>query len=622
MRSLISAEKRHLVYFPGGNGSNHVQRLNTYNNECETIKLLTFAPRCLVAESGWLCCGSETGEFVAIKLEETDESHTSSPSSELVLDVNTVDTRSPSNPEGSRNDPLLALLAQARQSNKSLIAKSMKLAADRVNCVTLWFPPTASPASVGSYQEPVAVLANNDRTVVLVSLNDFDQHDKVEALEVVQYPDYVNRAIISPDGGTLVGILDDPYLYVHERVTYSGSSGVDENYSSWELRQRILLKSQMKNDSSDRRGSFAACYSPSGAYLAVGTQHGTISIFDTTLLLDPSAEPLITTFKSSRPDSVPGAIRDMAFCPGPFDILAWTEDRGHIGLADMRSNFIIRQIVDINKEADFRHIEILDRNTIDPRLLEGNAERRQTRSPPSGDQPSRRLGQALASLNQPLRAEETAVLEAIQSDRRRRERVQRQGTEERPRGGPSDLTWAYLTGMRSAASGADSERQRPHERSSSLGRSMSDILDSHREQRERQQERMRSVRQLARETPARQGSNRQQTQSQTQTQTSRRPDQRWMDRIGDTVAAMRSQRDLSELSPLHVLEILQARERTSNEAEQEDPSLLVPLVNQVVNRWEESAIRGTLATDHGVFEVPPSPDNTAGVAWTEDGRTL
>jgi hypothetical protein len=95
-----------------------------------------------------------------------------------------------------------------------------------------------------------------------------------------------------------------------------------------------------------------------------------------------------------------------------------------------------------------------------------------------------------------------------------------------------------------------------------------------------------------------------------------------MDRIGETVAAMRDQRDRQDSSYLNVLEILQARERPSNDAENEDSSLLVPLVNQVVNRWEESAIRGTLATDHGVFEVPPSPDNTAGLAWAEDGRTL
>ncbi|KFG83984.1 WD domain containing protein [Metarhizium anisopliae] len=618
LRSLISAEKKNIVYFPGGNGSNHVQRLNTLTRECETIKLLTFAPRCLVAENGWLCCGSENGEFVAIKLEDAIESN-QQPLLGLHLDA---ETRHQLNLGGaSRDEPLLALLAHARRSSKSLIAKSMKLAKDRVNCVTLWFPPALTPLEAGSYTEPVAVLANNDRTVVLVSLREFDQNEKIDPLDVVTYPDFVNRAILSPDGRILVAILDDPYLYVHERVETEGGistppASEDSGYR-WEQRQRFLLKSQRKDDRSDSRGSFAACFSPSGAYLAVGTQHGTISIFDATLLLDPSAEPLITTFKSSRPESGPGAIRDMAFCPGPFDILAWTEDKGHIGFADMRSNFIIRQIVDINVEADFRHIDILDRNTVDPRLLDGNSDRRSNRSPPSGSTRTRRQGEALETLNQPLTPNETVVLEAIQGDRRRRERAALRSTEERARdGGPSDLALTYLSSLRPSA--ADGESPRPRQRSSSVGRAMGDILGSYREQRERQQERLRNARQLTRE-----GSEGQQPQSTSARRTDQRwSEQRWVDRVEETVAAMRGQRERQDSSYLNVLEILQARERPSNDTDNEDSSLLVPLVNQVVNRWEESAIRGTLATDHGVFEVPPSPDNTAGLAWTEDGRTL
>lgn len=615
LRSLISAEKRHIVYFPGGSGSNHVQRLNTLTNECETIKLLTFAPRCLVADNGWLCCGSETGDFVAIRLEEALESNRQ-PLLGLHLDA---DTRQELSLEGAnREDPVLALFAHARRSNKSLIAKSMKLAKDRVNCVTLWFPPTSPAPFTGSYAEPVAVLANNDKTVILVSLKEFDQNDKIDPLEVVEYPDFVNRAIISPDGRILIGILDDPYLYIHERVETDPGTVASRHEARyrWELKQRVLLKSQRKDDRSDSRGSFAACFSPSGAYLAVGTQHGTISIFDTTVLLDPCAEPLITTLKSSRPESGPGAIRDMAFCPGPFDILAWTEDRSHIGFADMRSNFVIRQIVDINVEADFEHVDILDRNTVDPRLLDNNAERRSTRSPPSGAPRARRQAEILGHLNQPLTANETIVLEAIQSDRRRRELAIQIDAEGRLRGGPSDLTRTYLSSLRSSVN--DGEASRPRQRSGSGSGSGSanlatgEAMPSYGEQRDAQQERARNARQLVRE-----GSNSQATRI------SRRPEQRWMfERISEAVAAMRDQRDRQDSSYLNVLEILQGRERPSNDNDGEDPLLLTPLVNQVVNRWEESAIRGTLAPDHGVFEVPPSPDNTAGLAWTEDGRTL
>ncbi|KYK59415.1 WD domain containing protein [Drechmeria coniospora] len=609
LRSLISAEKRHLIYFPGGSGSNHVQRLNTNTLECETMKLLTFAPRCLVAENGWLCCGSETGEFVSIHLDEgIDSDEGSAQGHEL-----DAETRRRLGLDGIHDEPLLALIAQARRANKSLIAKSVKLAGDRVNCITLWFPPTGLTPAPDSYTEGVAVLANNDRTVILVNLRDFERDEKSEPLEVVTYPDFVNRAIISPDGRLLVAILDDPYLYVHERVkraadssssSRSSSSG-DRDGFSWELKQKFLLKSQRKDDRSDSRGSFAACFSSSGAYLAVGTQHGTISIFDTALLVEAGTEPLITTFLSSRPESGPGAVRDMAFCPGPFDILAWTEDRGHIGFADMRTNFAARQVVDINVEADYEHMDVLDRNTIDPRLLHHPGDRRGTRSP-STAAARRRHGEVMETLNQPLMANETMVLEAIQSDRRRRDRISQRSIDDTSRLQPTDLTWTYLSTLRSTANEADS--QRPRERSSSVGQAVGNSTSGpFRDQLDRPPERVR--RQLAREASA------------NQRQPVRRPEQRLMDRIGETVAAMRDQRERPDSSYLNVLEILQARER-SGDADHEDSSLLVPLVNQAMSRWEESAIRGTLAVDHGVFEVPPSPDNTSGLAWTADGRSL
>ncbi|KLP07856.1 uncharacterized protein Y057_6074 [Fusarium fujikuroi] len=78
---------------------------------------------------------------------------------------------------------------------------------------------------------------------------------------------------------------------------------------------------------------------------------------------------------------------------------------------------------------------------------------------------------------------------------------------------------------------------------------------------------------------------------------------------------LREQRQRQDSSYLTVLEILQARER-GDDRDLDDTTIIVPLINQAVNpvnRWED---------DHGVFEVPPSPDNTAGLAWSEDGRTL
>lgn len=609
LRSLISAEKEYIVYFPGGHGSNHVQRLDTNTHECETIKLLNFAPRCLVAELGWLCCGSETGEFAAIRLDEGSEGSGDSPyldpDARLSLDV-------------TRDEPLSFLAAEIRRSNKSLIAKSMKLAKDRVNCITLWFPH--SRACSVAYSEPVAVLANNDKTVTIVSLNDFNQNEKTEPLAVITYPDFVNRAIISPDGSLLIAILDDPYLYIHRRVGKTDMSASprsrDRSENQWEEMQRILLKSQRKDDRSDSRGSFAACFSNTGAYLAVGTQHGTISIFDTAFLTDVRADPLITSFDSSRPESGAGAVRDMAFCPGPFDILAWTEDRGHIGIADVRTNFSVRQIVDINAEAEFEHINILDRNTIDPRLLEHRRDRRPRSdrredgvAGDDGQTGGNRDGEDVDSVNRPFTAYELGIIEAMRNRRRfrdragQRESTSRQNAEDVARG-MADTSWSNLSNLRPSPN--ESESPRTRERSSSLNRALG-ILTTTREQPSLIANRIRSGRGLTRDNSDRQPD-------------SRRSGQRWVGTMGETVAAMRDQRERQDTSYLNVLEILQGRER--GDSERDDTSLLAPLANQVVSRWEESAIRGTLAPDTGVFEVPPSPDNTAGLAWSEDGCTL
>ena len=559
-----------------------------------------------MARDGWLCCGSEHGEFVAIRLDDD----TGNDPLDLSLDLDLgPEPRLPllgTPPE----DSIFSLLARARRSNKSLIAKNVKLAKERVNCITLWSPPTQLAAYERAYTFPVAVLANNDRTVSLVNLHEAEDNEKIEPLEVISFPDFVNRSIISPDGRLLISILDDPYLYIHERVVKASESGSRSGREyCWREKQRLLLKSQRKDDKSDSRGSFAACFSSSGAYLAVGTQHGTVSIFDASLLTEVDSDPLITTFTSSRPETGPGAIRDMSFCPGPFDILAWTEDRGHVGLADVRSNFVVRQIVDINSDSDFEHISILDRNTVDPRLLDRRGDRRSsniasTLGASNLSEERRRTAERIESLNHPLTPNETMVLEAIQGDRRRRERANQRGDEEPAAPARARDTSSLGTYLRySQAAEGDGGR------GSSTRRAIGDLLGNYRDQRDRAHERVRSARQLLRDASERQ-------------QPPQRSEQQWMDRLGETVAAMRNQRERQDPSYLSVLEILQARERGTNDAEDDDTSLLVPLVNQVVNRWEESAIRGTLAPDQGVFEVPPSPDNTAGLAWSDDGRTL
>jgi hypothetical protein len=626
--------------------------LNTETNSCETIKLLTFSPRCLVAQNGWVCCGGETGEFTAIRLDEENDDN------DFDTRLDSMDTAPFGNDDfGSPHRSIFPGIDRARRSNKSLIAKSMKLATDRVNCITLWFPPESGPFGEGSYTEPVAVLANNDRTVTIVSLRDFDANEKTEPLEVVKYPDFVNRAIISPDGRLLVAILDDPFLYVHQRAEKHPedlrSLRTRENAEyHWQQCGKMLLKSQRRDDGSDSRGSFAACFNHSGAYLAVGTQYGTISIFDTKAFANPTLDPLITSFKSSRPEEGPGAVRDMAFSPGPWDLLAWTEDKGHIGVADLRSNFISRQVLDITDEGGFEHISILDKNTIDPRLLEGRSERAEglnstLSSELSISMENRRRrgvdGPERGTL--PLTAEETLVLDALQAESRRREqRISAQRLAEGVYEVSVPSPWADRTARRqptqpetdnrtsrerssSVSRAAGTAGATNRERSSSVTRAIGDLLGNIRDQRERAQERVRSAQLLLREAQDRERQNREGRRTLPPPRRVPGPPQR-VPSGGARTTAMAASPGSSAWSDLEALYNLSFEstlyDSTRNDVEPsrrnaDQPSLL-PLLNQVYPRdWEEVS---NIRRHAGVHESPPQPDNTAGLSWSEDGRIL
>lgn len=151
---------------------------------------------------------------------------------------------------------------------------------------------------------------------------------------------------------------------------------------------------------------------------------------------------MITVFGASRPNEQFGAVRDMAFSPGPVDLLAWTEDRGRVGVADIRAGFDSRQILYLDKDNNFEGLNVIDRGTIDPRLLEQRADRNEyslegfpaAAGSSTDNQTSRSEEQAiLARYNIPLTAEETGVLEAIQDFRRRQDQygagANRTGTE-------------------------------------------------------------------------------------------------------------------------------------------------------------------------------------------------
>ncbi|KAI1820766.1 hypothetical protein F4861DRAFT_521881 [Xylaria intraflava] len=648
LRSLISAERDGIVYFPAGVDNTHITRLNTKTSECETIKVISFEPRCLVASGGWICCGGESGEFTVIR--ETVAAAPAVASASASASEDTID-RSPSRSMASRNPTLaselsmnelrrdmLNIVEQIGGSAKAWSASNSKFGTQRVNCITIWQPPKPPSDQLrpGVYTSPVAVLANNDKTVIVVSLTDG------ESVDELKFPDCVNRGLISPDGGLLVAICDDPFLYIHVRCALPGKRG---NCHEWLRLPRIRLQDQSVRDISDCRGSFAACFSPSGRYLAVGTQYGTISVFDVAAFADPEQDPLVTYFNSARAPSDSGAVRDMAFSPGPYDMLAWTEHRGRIGVADARTNFTRRQIISLEDHDMYNHISLNDRNTIDPRLLDPRNERSATSSPSipsllsqSGRLQSRTDNSDASRLNQPFSAEETAILQAVQSERSRRERARER--EQRDQRDPQ--TARGSTAWRSSVF---SERVSPQPRTPRIARERDrDITERLRNLTSLQRDTLTRVlerdhqRSTMTQTPPEQDRERRaptprrRSSSITQALTQNADNSARLQRLGNGDGPAVS-RDSSSMwgqagrstpgwSDLEVLYSMSGGE-APNDANRRDINRIRRALPIISDLWTEDAPTfRRMYSRTGHRDHHQHADDTAGLSWSEDGRTL
>lgn len=420
LRSLISSPEQDVIYYPSGRD---IYALYTKTKERELITRLPFSPRCVTTERGWLCCGGENGNYTAISLSDgnTDLDFSISldvdPDARLPLNLDPSSRSTPRDtPSGSR---------RSRGFNHPLCANDKTIGKEINNCITLWFPTEA--ASERTYNIPVAVVSNNDRTVSVLNLEDS------EVLDKLSYPDCVNRAVMSPDGELLVAILDDPFLYIHQRKPKSESSDGEldpkQGYE-WAPACRIQLKSQSQSDQTNLRGSFAASFSKSGKYLAVGTQYGVISVFDTETITLEDSEPLVV-FTTSRPMQSSGAVRAMEFSPGPFDLLAWTEASGRAGVADLRDLFLSRQLITVDCRLDDMEKVIVSERSGDP-VIDPRLRSHRTDSPSSTtpdylglDFDRRQLRHLTQEMldrhHSPLTAEEMEVLQAHRVARRQRD---------------------------------------------------------------------------------------------------------------------------------------------------------------------------------------------------------
>jgi hypothetical protein len=104
---------------------------------------------------------------------------------------------------------------------------------------------------------------------------------------------------------------------------------------------------------------------------------------------DPE-DAILCSFRSSRP-TLCGCVRSMAFSPAPWDLLAWTEDHGRIGVADVRQKFVRRQILKLDKSQG-KTIHVEDTTpaeykdlALDEKLRQQDLARPQTRRGPITD---------------------------------------------------------------------------------------------------------------------------------------------------------------------------------------------------------------------------------------------
>ncbi|KFY25641.1 hypothetical protein V493_04549 [Pseudogymnoascus sp. VKM F-4281 (FW-2241)] len=412
LRSFVHSPSLGKIHYLG---VRDIYEIDTSKRTRRIVDTLSFTPKCLTSSNGWICCGGEKGKFTALRLDSNEGGvgPTSEADGRLPLDL----------------DPLrrLHLSLQNRDSRLGTSADAnrnrsqMRIIGEEIlNCITLWFP--RSDIAEGAYTKPVAVVASNDNCAYIVNL------ENLEVIESVEQVDPINLGRISPDGSVLIAVGDDPYMHVYERSLESGS-GKNEGKYSWTKCHVVQLPGQHISDEGDMRGSFAGDFSD--RYLAVGTQHGMIAVFETSHLTRSEKPRPIVTFPTTRPNTKPGAVRSLQFSPSsPYDLLAVTEDGGRVIVADVRS-LNTRQVIDIASGAGGLELVTLTESTgdplIDPRLqadLEATGDEStdfffdsfldngQRRTPPP----------LINHGTHQLTRDETAVLEALQIERRRRER--------------------------------------------------------------------------------------------------------------------------------------------------------------------------------------------------------
>ncbi|KAF2864358.1 hypothetical protein K470DRAFT_254019 [Piedraia hortae CBS 480.64] len=337
LRHFVSTPEPDVLFYASGYD---IFSLDTVTKKRKHVALLPFQARCTASGYGYICVGGEdSGRFAAIKLSSRGQRPVD------------VDSALPIN-EG---------LEQRDATGRTVESMQVERIGSRiVNSISIHHLKDESTG----LDDIVAVLTNNDKTVRMYSLIHNMETNKID------FPDAMNHATISPDGCMLVAVGDVEQAYFYRRKIKSSllsrvrpRGHVSSFYISWALSRVVDLYPEKGAGC----GCFTTAWSPSGGLVAVGSEGGYISMFDAEAINDANCEDddsRAALMPSSRPvlaTSHAGAVRAMMFAPDPYDLLIWAEDRGRIGIGDLRTGLKKRQVVHLNpKEEGLKKIVYAD----------------------------------------------------------------------------------------------------------------------------------------------------------------------------------------------------------------------------------------------------------------------
>lgn len=162
----------------------------------------------------------------------------------------------------------------------------------------------------------------------------------------------MNFAIMSPDSSILAAVGDETRAYFYDvsrdtEATILTESGEKLCGWNWDLLSCVEMDIGTRFDDGC---CFSIAFSQFSRLCAIGSQSGVITVFDIqTLRRESNARnSVICHFNSSRLSCNGGAVRCMTFAPEPWDLLVWLEEKGRAGIADVRQDFVRRQILHLD----------------------------------------------------------------------------------------------------------------------------------------------------------------------------------------------------------------------------------------------------------------------------------